>query len=232
MAGTSGVPQPNPLPKQGHPEQAAQHRGQGGWNISREGDSTTSLGSLGWGSVTLRGKKFFLGFSWSFLCLSLCPLPLVLLLGTTGKSLALKRAWQWRVGLGDPQRSLPTPTIPGFCEGRVLRSEAFALWVLGGDEQSAAESRSAPWRRVFAGCAARRAPVCRTEMQTCVSQLAPGAAFCNAALALSLQRQKLPARGLSCGEGVGAEQGGVTGRLKPLAAAPFAGRFCVCGNWG
>ena len=32
------------------------------WNISREGDSTASLGSLGLGSVTLRGKKFFLVF--------------------------------------------------------------------------------------------------------------------------------------------------------------------------
>ena len=31
-----------------------------GWNISREGDSTTSLGSLFHCSVTLRGKKFFL----------------------------------------------------------------------------------------------------------------------------------------------------------------------------
>jgi len=30
------------------------------WNISREGDSTASLGSLFQGSVTLRGKKFFL----------------------------------------------------------------------------------------------------------------------------------------------------------------------------
>ena len=48
----------------------------------------TSLGSLSEGSVTLRVKKFFLVFSWSFLCFSLCPLPLVLLLGTTGKSLA------------------------------------------------------------------------------------------------------------------------------------------------
>ena len=46
------------------------------WNISREGDSTASLGSLGQGSGTLRGKKFFLGFSWTFLCSSLCPLPL------------------------------------------------------------------------------------------------------------------------------------------------------------
>ena len=32
--------------------------------------------------------QVFLVFSWSFLCFSLCPLPLVLSLGTTGKSLA------------------------------------------------------------------------------------------------------------------------------------------------
>ena len=57
-------------------------------NISREGDSTTSLGSLPQCSVTLRGKKFFLMFRWNFLCFSLCPLPLVLSLGTTEKSLA------------------------------------------------------------------------------------------------------------------------------------------------
>ena len=30
------------------------------WNISREGDSTASLGSLGQGSITLRGKKSLL----------------------------------------------------------------------------------------------------------------------------------------------------------------------------
>ena len=39
-------------------------------NISREGDSTTSLGSLFQGSVTLRGKKFFHMFRWNFLCTS------------------------------------------------------------------------------------------------------------------------------------------------------------------
>ena len=64
------VTQPNSLPKQGHAEQAAQHRIQGVLNISREGDSTTSLGSLGQGSVTLRGKKFFLTFRRNFLCFS------------------------------------------------------------------------------------------------------------------------------------------------------------------
>ena len=57
-------------------------------SISREGDSTTSLGSLRQGSVTLRVKKFFLMFRRNFLCFSSCPLPLVLSLGTTEKSLA------------------------------------------------------------------------------------------------------------------------------------------------
>jgi len=56
-------------------------------NISREGDSTASLGSLFQCSVTLRGKKFFLMFRRNFLCFSLSPLPLVLSLGITGKSL-------------------------------------------------------------------------------------------------------------------------------------------------
>ena len=84
--GSSG-PNP-PLPQQGHPEQAEQDPVQEGLNISREGDSTTSLGSLLQGSVTLRVKKFFLMFRRNFLCFSLCPLPLVLSLGTTGKNLA------------------------------------------------------------------------------------------------------------------------------------------------
>jgi len=57
-------------------------------SISREGDSTNPLGSLFQCSVTLKVKKFFLMFSWNLLCFSLCPLPLVLLLGTTEKSLA------------------------------------------------------------------------------------------------------------------------------------------------
>jgi len=64
------------------------HRAASRWvlNISREGDSTTYLGSLFQCSVTLRGKKFFLMFRRNFLCFSLCPLPLVLSLGITEKS--------------------------------------------------------------------------------------------------------------------------------------------------
>jgi len=56
------------------------HRTASRWvlNISREGDSTTSLGSLFQCSITLRGKKFFLMFRRNCLRLSWCPLPLVL----------------------------------------------------------------------------------------------------------------------------------------------------------
>jgi len=57
-------------------------------NSSREGDSTTSLESLFQCFVTLKVKMFFLMFRWNFLCFSLRPLPLVLSLGTTERSLA------------------------------------------------------------------------------------------------------------------------------------------------
>ena len=83
-----GSPSPTPCPSR--VTQSRLHRTALRWvlNISREGDSTAPLGSLGQGSVTLRGKKFFLLFRRNFPGFSLCPLPLVLLLGTTGKSLA------------------------------------------------------------------------------------------------------------------------------------------------
>ena len=82
-----GSSSPTPLPKQGHLQQAVEDLVQAGleclllWRYS-------SLGSLFQGSVTLRGKKFFLMFRQNFLCFSLCLLPLVLPLGTTEKSLA------------------------------------------------------------------------------------------------------------------------------------------------
>ena len=83
-----GSPSPTPCPSRVTYSRLQRTLSRRGLNVSREGDSTASLGSLGQGSVTLRGKKFFLIFSWSFLCFSLCQLPLVLSLGTTGKSLA------------------------------------------------------------------------------------------------------------------------------------------------
>jgi len=49
-------------------------------NISREGDSATSLGNLCQCSVTLTVKKnCFLVFRWTLLCFSLCPLSKFLL---------------------------------------------------------------------------------------------------------------------------------------------------------
>jgi len=45
-----------------------------GLNISREGDSTASLGSLGQGSVTLRGKKFFLNVQLELPLLQFVPI--------------------------------------------------------------------------------------------------------------------------------------------------------------
>ena len=55
-------------------------------NMSK-GDSTTTLGSLFQCSITLTAK-FFLMFIWKPLYSCLCPLPLVLSLGTSEKSLA------------------------------------------------------------------------------------------------------------------------------------------------
>ena len=60
----------------------------GFWISPKDGDYTTSLGSLCQCSVTFPVKKCFLMFRGNLLCFSLCPLPLVLSLGTTEKSLA------------------------------------------------------------------------------------------------------------------------------------------------
>ena len=57
-----GSPSPTPCPSRVTQSRLHSTASRRGWNISREGDSTTSLGSLGQGSVTLRGKKFFLVF--------------------------------------------------------------------------------------------------------------------------------------------------------------------------
>jgi len=80
---------PSPTPYRSRVTQSRLHRtlSRRVLNISREGDSTATLGSLGQCSITLRGKKFFLMFRRNFLCFGLCPLPLVLSLGTTGEML-------------------------------------------------------------------------------------------------------------------------------------------------
>ena len=53
--------------------------------ISKDGDSTASLGKLCQCLVTLTLKKCFLMFRGNLLCFSLCPLPLVLALGSHQK---------------------------------------------------------------------------------------------------------------------------------------------------
>jgi len=58
-------------------------------NISKAGDSTASLGSLCWCTVTLTAKKCFLKPRQHLLHFGVCLWPLVPSLGTTEKSLAL-----------------------------------------------------------------------------------------------------------------------------------------------
>lgn len=60
------LPPFNPSAKAHCLEQVAQESIQAGFDISREGDSTTNLGSLFQGSVTFKVKKFFLMFRWNF----------------------------------------------------------------------------------------------------------------------------------------------------------------------
>ena len=56
-------------------------------DIAKDRDSIVILGSLCQCSVTLTVKKCFLMFRGNLLCFILCPLPHVLSLGITGKSL-------------------------------------------------------------------------------------------------------------------------------------------------
>ena len=57
-------------------------------SISKDGDSTTCLGNLCQCSVTRTVKKCFPMLRGNLLCFSVCPLPLVLSVGTTEKTLA------------------------------------------------------------------------------------------------------------------------------------------------
>ena len=62
-------------------------------SISKDGDSTTSLGNLCQCSVTPVVTKCFPMFRGNLQCFGVCPLPLVLSVGTTEKSLALFSSW-------------------------------------------------------------------------------------------------------------------------------------------
>lgn len=56
--------------------------------MSAQKETPQPPGQPGPGSATLTGKKFLLKFKWNLLCSSLHPLPLVLSLVVTQKSLA------------------------------------------------------------------------------------------------------------------------------------------------
>jgi len=80
---------PTPLLKQVHLMQATQNRVQVGFEyLQRRRLHNLPLGSLFQCSVTHKVKKFFLMFRRNFQFFSSYLLPLVLLLGTTEKSLA------------------------------------------------------------------------------------------------------------------------------------------------
>lgn len=57
------------------------------FNISKDGDSTVSFGQLVPVFDNLHREKHFLIFKWNFFCSRLCPLLLVLSMGTTVKCL-------------------------------------------------------------------------------------------------------------------------------------------------
>ena len=57
--------------------------------IFKEETPTASLGNLCQCSITHTVRTCFLMARWNLLCSGLCPLPLVLALGTAEKSLAL-----------------------------------------------------------------------------------------------------------------------------------------------
>ena len=79
---------PIPLPEQEHLYEVTRECVQRVLNVSRVGDSTHPLGSRFQCSVTLTEKKFLLKSKWNLLCSCLNPLPLVLALAVTEKSLA------------------------------------------------------------------------------------------------------------------------------------------------
>ena len=98
--------------------------GLGSWNrlfrtFSRDGDSTTPLGSLFQYLIILSGKnkqtnKHFLKFRWNFIHLILCPLPLVLPLGTTEKFVFfILSIWMFiHIVMIPPEPSLCQPELP------------------------------------------------------------------------------------------------------------------------
>ena len=107
--------------------------------ISREADSTTSLGNLFQCSVTLRGKKFLLVFRRNFLCFSLCPLPLALSLGTTEKSLAPS---SWHPPFRYSEAFIRSPSQPSLLQAE--QAQLLQPFLTGEMLQSPHHPRSPP----------------------------------------------------------------------------------------
>ena len=76
-----------PLLQQGHPQQGAQAHVQVTSGDLQGGDPTASLGNPCQRSIICTAQKCFLVFRGNLLCSNLRPLPLVLALGSIGKSL-------------------------------------------------------------------------------------------------------------------------------------------------
>jgi len=85
--GLWGSSSQTPLTRQGHLQQTVQDHIQADLEYLQIRRLHNPSGQLLQCSVTLQVKKIFLMFRQNKLCFSLCPLPVVLLLGTTEKSL-------------------------------------------------------------------------------------------------------------------------------------------------
>ena len=137
-------------------------------NISREGDSTTSLGSLFQCSITLRVKKFFLTFSWSFLCFSLCLLPLVL-------------SWLVAVFNCEAHRCLqtrgPSPTAPRNPYPQAGAQAPPTPEAGAGPDPAQSRSGQGPASHTATGAGGTRAPVVFTDGRDKSAELGFGERF-------------------------------------------------------
>ena len=103
-------------------------------NISREGDSPAPLGSLGQGSVTLRGKKFFLTFSFYSNTITF-KIPTLPEFSPSTGILDFQQEFFF-------QRRLPVPAHGA------RRNDPGRLWVRGGEPRTAGQEKgwaALPW---------------------------------------------------------------------------------------
>lgn len=149
-----------PMLKQGHLEQAAETSV---WVTSEDlqGDSTASLGSLCQYSSTRTMKKYFSVFRWNRLCSNLFPLPLLLSLGATEKSLALSSVrlpFRYlytliRFPWGFSFLSWTATSLPTFPHGREgpspLIIQQFLCWNLSSIPMSVLYWRAQNWTQYF-----------------------------------------------------------------------------------